>query len=143
MKFWRSMLAMLLCSGLLIALGLNACGDDDEEEAGMTCEEALATLTSDTCIDAVEDELPVVQNCIDACDPPGDEDCIDDCLDIEGVLPSSCVQAIGMLLDDEDAVCGACFVTCGQDLVDCIVEGSAPETCLTLLSGCTAQCGLP
>ncbi len=41
MKLWKSMLTMLLCSGLIIAFGLTACGDDDDEESGMTCEQAL------------------------------------------------------------------------------------------------------
>ena len=40
-------MAMLLCSGLIIAFRLTACGDNDDEEGGMTCEQALATLTSE------------------------------------------------------------------------------------------------
>ncbi|MGW8320206.1 MAG: hypothetical protein ACWGSD_01500 [Thermodesulfobacteriota bacterium] len=58
MKLWRSMLAMLVCSGVIIALGITACGGDDKVDNGMTCEKALATLTSDTCIGAVEAACP-------------------------------------------------------------------------------------
>ena len=45
----KPMLAMLLCSGLIVALDLTACGDDDDEEAGMTCNEAFAQVTSTDC----------------------------------------------------------------------------------------------
>ena len=140
MKLWESMLAMLLCSGLIIAFGLTACGDDDDEESGMTCEQALATLTSDNCVDAIEAALPGVEDCLNDC-PQGDEDCIDICLELEGVLPSSCVQAITMLMDTEEAVCGVCYVNSGQDLVDCVVEGEGqPETCLIQLGICLPVC---
>ena len=139
MKLWRSMLAMLLCSGLIIAFGLTACGDDDDEESGMTCDEALATLTSDTCVDAIEAALPGVQACLDVC-PIGDEDCVDECLTLEGVLPSSCIQAIDMLLDTEEAVCGSCYVNCGQSLVNCLVLGTPPDTCLVQLGACLPLC---
>jgi len=139
MKLWRSMLAMLLCSGLIIAFGLTACGDDDDAEGGMTCEEALATLTSDTCVDAIEDALPGVQTCLEQC-APGNEACVEDCLVLDGVLPSSCVQAIEMLMDDEEAICGPCYVHCGQDLVDCLVAGTEPETCMVQLGVCLPLC---
>lgn len=142
MKLWKSMLVMFLCSGLIIAFGLAACGDDDDEGGGMTCEQALATLTSDNCTDAIEGALPGVQTCLDAC-APGDEDCVDNCLELEGVLPSSCVRAITMLMDTEEAVCGSCYVNCGQDLVDCVVAGGQPEICLIQLGACLPTCSIP
>jgi hypothetical protein len=133
------MLTLLFCSGLIIAFGLTACGDDDDEESGMNCEQALATLTSDTCIGAIESALPGIQDCLDEC-APGNEGCVDDCLELEGVLPSSCVLAIQMLMDDEAGICGACYVTCGNELVDCLVGGSQPETCLVQLGVCLPTC---
>jgi hypothetical protein len=139
MKKWESMLAMLLCSGLIVTFGLTACGDDDEEESGMTCEEALATLTSDNCINSIEAALPGIQDCLNGC-APGNEACVDDCLVLDGVLPSSCVQAIDMLMDEDEAVCGACYVNCGQNLVNCLVQGNAPETCLVQLGTCIPTC---
>ncbi len=138
MKLWRSMLAMLLCSGLIIAFVLTGCGDDDVVESGMTCDQALATLTSDTCIDAVGAALPGVQACLGAC-TPGDDVCIDNCLDLDQDLPSSCVRAITMLMDPEEAVCGACYVNCGQDFVDCVVAGGQ-GTCLIQLGTCVPTC---
>lgn len=138
MKLWKSMLTMLLCSGLIIAFGLTACGDDDDEEGGMTCDQALATLTSDRCIAAVGAALPGVQACLGAC-TPGDDVCIDNCLDLDEDLPSSCVRAITMLMDPEKAVCGACYVDCGQDFVDCVVEGGQ-GACLIQLGACVPLC---
>ena len=141
MRLWRSMLAMLLCSGLIIAFGITACGDDDDEESGMTCEEALSTLTSTSCIEAVEDALPGVQNCLGGC-TPGNDVCIDNCLDLDALLPSSCAQAIGMLMDEDDAVCGGCYVACGQVFVNCVVAGGQ-GTCLIQLGACVPTCNTP
>ena len=136
------MLAMLLCSGLIIAFGLTACGDNDDEEGGLTCEQALATLTSDNCIDAIEAALPGVQTCLNDC-APGNEACVDNCLDLDAELPSSCVLAIRLLTDEEDAICGACYVNCGQALMDCLVEGGQPEICLVQLGACLPTCSIP
>ncbi len=141
MKLWKPMLAMLLCSGLIITLGLTACGDDDDEEGGMSCEQALSTLTSSTCGDAVLAAAPGVQSCLDGC-APGDEVCVDDCFDAI-TLPSSCEQAIAVLLDSETAVCGSCYVNCGQGFVDCVVQGGQAEACLTTLGVCSSGCNLP
>jgi len=138
MKLWRSMLAMLVCSGVIIALGITACGGDDKVDNGMTCEKALATLTSDTCIGAVEAALPGVQTCLSAC-IPGDDVCIDNCLALDEDLPSLCVRAIRMLMDEKDAVCGACYVDCGQNFVDCVVEGGQ-DSCLIQLGVCVPTC---
>jgi hypothetical protein len=137
MKLWESMLAMALCMGLVVSLGLTACGDDEEDL--ISCAEALNTLTSDACLNAAAAALPGVQACLAACDPPDDENCIGDCLD-DFTLPSSCEEAITALLDPEEAVCGSACVDCGQDFVDCVVDQEAPQTCLTELSVCAGTC---
>jgi hypothetical protein len=147
MKLWKSTIAMLLCSGLVAALGLTACGDDDDDGGGgMSCAEALSTITSDTCQQAVEGAWPAVQFCLGTCNPPDDPVCVGDCLDsnLLPAMPSSCVEAVNVLLDEEDAVCGACFVGCGQEFVDCAIDQDPATTCLNDLSDCVLnQCALP
>ena len=140
MKNWKTLLTMLLCSGLIIASGITACGDDDEE---LGCAEALTTLTSDTCMNAAEVASAAVQDCWGTCDPPDDQACIDLCL--EGLtLPSSCEEAVTVLLDDQEAVCGPCYVECGGvDFLECVYPDGDPASCLADLSACLGGCALP
>ena len=63
MKLWKSMLAMLLCSGLIVAFGLTACGDDDDEE---DCAAVLAQLQAPACENAATAAIDVFRACMTA-----------------------------------------------------------------------------
>jgi hypothetical protein len=132
----------LLLFSLIIVPGLAACGDDDDDN-GMTCEEALVTFGSERCVDAAEAAIPGVQDCVSDCVPPADPDCIEDCFDLDEEIPASCAEASDMLVDEENAVCGECFADCGDPFVDCVVLGGVPEDCLTQLGECMEDCDLP
>ncbi len=141
MNRWNLRLVALLCSAFMTALGFAACGDDDDEGARMTCEEAFSTFASDTCVNAALDTLPGVEDCLGDCVPPTDPACVEACFDLDDVLPASCVQANQILLDDGS--CGQCFVGCGDAFLDCVVLGGDPEACLNELGLCANGCELP
>jgi len=144
MKLWRSMLAMLLCSGMVFALGLTACGDDDDEDQGgsaMTCEDAFDTLTSDTCVQGAAGVVDaVLLPCVGACDPPS-EACVGDCvLGFVAYLPAPCAEAVGYLTHDAPDECRECYVPCRDDFMDCALGGMPAEDCSNTMADCIELC---
>ena len=81
MKIWESMLAVLLCTGLVIALGLTACGDDDDDgdEGISPCDEALEQFNSQGCQNQASASVEEAQTC--AVDCGVNLLCLDDCMD--------------------------------------------------------------
>jgi hypothetical protein len=66
MRNWKLFLAVLLCSGLGITLGLSGCGDDDDDENAARCQAACSKIVS--C--AADFIVPIdftVQECTDSC----------------------------------------------------------------------------
>jgi hypothetical protein len=129
MKMPNAMMAMMLCAGLVAALGLAACGDDDEEP-GMTCEEALAGFLSTDCQTQAFEHVDALNTCIDGC---GTADCVDDCYaDFEDEIPA-CLPEADQILNS----CNDVWTACGEAFDDCITEGAGTGTqCLTTLVAC-------
>ncbi len=146
MKLWRSMLAMLLCSGLVFAVGLTGCGDDDDEDQGgsaMTCEDAFDTLTTDECVlGAAGVAEAVLQPCVLACDPPGNEACVGDCvLGFVAFLPAPCAEAVGYLTHDAPDECRECYVPCRDAFLGCSLSFTVPlEDCSNAMADCIELC---
>ena len=141
MKRTKSMLAMILCSGLVFALGITACGDDDDEEGsgGMTCGEAYDQLTSTECTTQAYDSVDTLKTCIDAATSEGE---IDACLDaFEDAIPA-CVPGVEILFNN----CGQCQEDCGSafagdDGVEGCLTGIQTGTeCLDALLACVNAC---
>lgn len=131
MKLWESMLAMLLCMGLIVAFGLTACGDDDDEA---DCAGALTRLQGGACEDAIIDGIVLLRPCLTACP---DEDCEDLCWDAFDAGTSACEPAVSTLLDE----CG-CQV-CGNNFESCIVGGiDTPAVCVSNIVACFGDCVL-
>ena len=148
MKLWRTMLAMLLCSGMVFALGLTGCGDDDDEEGGdaMTCEDAFDTLTSDTCVDGGTVAGGFLQACVGACDPPGNEACVNDCVlaflspPISG-LPAACANAVAYLTHEAPDDCRECYAACRDAFLGCTLSFAVPvEDCSSDMAACIELC---
>lgn len=147
MKPWRWMLALLVCSAMVFALGLTGCGDDDDEVGSeMTCEDAFDTLTSDTCVDGGTDAGNFLQACVLACDPPGNEACVGDCVlaflspPISG-LPPACANAIGYLTHDAPDECRECYVPCREAFLGCVLSFAVPvEDCSSDSLACLELC---
>jgi hypothetical protein len=143
MKLWRSMLALLLCSGMVFALGLTGCGDDDDDEVvdEMTCEDAFDTLTTDECVlgsAAVADA--VLLPCVGDCDPPGNEACVGDCvLAFVAFLPAPCAEAVGYLTHDAPDECRECYVPCRDGFLDCVFSAPAID-CSNEMANCIELC---
>lgn len=141
MKFWKPMLAMLLCSGLLIAVGLTACGDDDEEEiVGMTCGEAYDQFVSTECTTQAFANVDDLKTCVDAA--VSDDD-VDECLDDFLAVIPNCLPGVEILFDR----CGQCQEDCGSRLagddgVDgCLQDDSQTgQECLQALIDCVNAC---
>ena len=129
MKMPKAMLAMMLCAGLVAALGLVACGDDDEAP-GMTCGEALAQFLSEDCQTAAFANVNVLNTCIDGCP---DEDCVDGCYaDFEDEIPA-CRPGADQVLN----TCNDIWTDCGEAFDTCLkVAGGTGTACLTTLVAC-------
>jgi hypothetical protein len=144
MRIGRSILTMLLCSGVLFALGLPGCGDDDDEGGdAMTCEDAFDTLTSDTCVQgAAGVATEVLQPCVLACDPPGNEACVGDCvLGFVAFLPAPCAEAVGYLTQEAPDDCRECYVPCRDAFLGCALSFAVPvEDCASDMNDCIELC---
>lgn len=129
MKMPKAMMAVMLCAGLVAALGLTACGDDDEEP-GMTCEQALAQFTSDDCQTQAFDHVEALNTCLDQCGSV--EEC-DNCFwDFEDEIPA-CLPGTRQVVN----TCNDVWTECGEDFDDCLTEGTDSGTeCLTTLVAC-------
>jgi len=77
MKLWESILAMVLCMGLVVAFGLTACGDDDDE-GDPRCDKVCNKIVSCAADFAIDFGL---QECIDGCnaDIDAQAECAFDC----------------------------------------------------------------
>ena len=79
MKLWESMLAVLLCVGLVVAIGLTACGDDDDEG------DPRCDSTCNKIVSCAADFIPPLdfgrQECIEGCnaDIDAQAECAFDC----------------------------------------------------------------
>ncbi len=95
MKSWKLFLAVLLCSGLGIALGLSGCGDDDDE-GDARCDAACNKIVSCEA-DFVQDVDMTVQECVDGCksDPVAEAECGFGC-DTSAACPvyAACIEII-------------------------------------------------
>jgi len=143
MKLWRSILAMLLCSGMVFALGLTSCGDDDDEAgSAMTCEDAFDTLTSDTCVDGGTTAGEFLQGCVFDCDPPGDQSCVENCvLAFLTVLPAPCTVAVGYLTHDAPLDCRECYSQYRDAFLGCVLSFVIPvEDCSNDSKDCLELC---
>jgi len=132
MKKWESILAILLCTGLIVTFGLIACGDDDDE---VDCAGTLAQLqASDCAIDATA-AIVVLRGCITDCeldpDPPA---CEETCEDVFGAAISACEPAATILSDE----CG-CDV-CGNNFEDCIAGQDPAAACVDDVLDCLLTC---
>ncbi len=128
MRIWKSMLAMLLCSGLIIAFGLTACGDDDDE---VDCAGALAQLQNSGCVNAVTAGIDAFRSCMAACQ---DQACEDACGDDFDAATSACEPA-GSILAEE---CG-CQV-CTNNFEGCIAGQDPAAECVDNILDCFATC---
>ena len=130
MKIWESMLAMLLCGGLIVAFGLTACGDDDDE---VDCAAALTQLQGSACEDAITDGVGLLRLCLTGCP---DEDCEDACWDDFDIDTSVCEPAVSTLLEE----CG-CQV-CGNNFESCILGLDPVGDCVDAIVSCFGDCVL-
>jgi hypothetical protein len=140
MKLWKPMLAILLGSGLIISLGLTACGDDDDEEVeGMTCGEAYEQFISTECTTQAYANVDALKTCIDTAVTEQD---VDLCLDAFAAVIPNCFPAVDILFDG----CGQCQEDCGSafagdDGVTGCLEGSQTGSeCLDALIACVNAC---
>jgi len=133
MKIWKSMAAILFCSGLILALGLAGCGDDDDEAPQMTCEQALEQFTSQDCQAQASANVNTLKTCVEAC---ANETCVDNCLSaFEGQLPA-CKPAVDFMFD----TCNQCWTNCGDAFVLCLDGAGTGTACLTALNACVVGC---
>jgi hypothetical protein len=128
MKLWRSMLAMLLCSGLIIAFGITACGGDDEAN----CAGALAQLQAPACKNAATTAIDEFRACMTAC--AGNEVCEDACNDDFNAATSACEPAATILTEE----CG-CQV-CGNNFEGCIAGQDPAADCVDDILDCFLTC---
>ncbi len=141
MKIWRWMLAMVL--GMVLSIGLIACGDDDEEGSERTCEDAVATLTSDTCVEGGTASGAFLQECVLACDPPGNELCVNDCvLAFWAFLPAPCAEAVGFIIHEAPpSPCKDCYGQCRDAALNCLLSFAVPvEDCAADSKDCYEGC---
>jgi hypothetical protein len=130
MKKWESMLAILVCTGLIITFGLTACGDDDDD---FDCAGALAQLQSTACADAVEAAIDALRVCLLGCADPVCEEVCEEAFDAS---TNVCEPAASILSEE----CG-CQV-CGNNFEACI-EGPDPAVvCLDDIIDCFGDCVL-
>jgi hypothetical protein len=135
MKIWKSMLAMMLCSGMIIAFGLSGCGSDDNVEPGMTCGEALTQFKSEACQTAAFANVEAAKTCAVAC-PEGDENCLDDCLSAFEDDISACMPGTQMIFN----TCNACWSGCGDTFVTCLLGASTGTQCMNAVVTCVDAC---
>ena len=108
MKLRRSILAMLLCSGLVIALGLTACGSDDDDE--VDCAKALTSIQRDACVNAATAGIDAFRTCLAGCI---DEVCEEGCQDTFDADTDACEPAATILTDECGCqICGVTFEEC-------------------------------
>ncbi len=127
MKLWRSMLAMLVCSGLIIAFGLTACGGDDEVD----CAGALAQLQAPACRNAVTAAIDTLRTCTTGC---LDQVCEEGCMDDFNDASSACEPAATILTEE----CG-CQV-CANNFEGCIVGPDPAADCVDDILDCLRTC---
>ena len=118
MKLRKSILAMLLCSGLVIALGLTACGSNGDDE--VDCAKALAEIIQDPdCVPDVTDGIVDYRECLETC--AGDQACEEaECEPILSNAAKSCEPAASIL--DEDCGCQVC----GNNFDSCVRDATTP-----------------
>lgn len=132
MKPWRAILAMLLCSALLIAAGLTACGDDDDE---VDCAAALAQLQSAGCVNGVTAGINDLRTCLAQPGCLGDPVCQALCEDEFEDAASACEPAFTIIVEE----CG-CQI-CGQNFEGCILDAATPATeCVEETLDCLTTC---
>ena len=131
MKLWKSMLAMLLCSGLIIAFGLTSCGSDDDVD----CAGALAQLQAPACENAATAAIDVFRACTTVCqvdpDPPS---CEEGCQDDFNADISACEPAATILTEE----CG-CQV-CANNFEGCIASEDPAADCVDDIQACLRTC---
>lgn len=130
MKKRESILAILLCTSLIITFGLTACGDDDDE---VDCAGALAQLQTPACENAATAAIDVFRACMTAC--AGNEVCEDACnSDFEAAI-SACEPAATILTEE----CG-CQV-CANNFEGCIAREEDPAAdCVDDIQACLLTC---
>ena len=128
MRIWKSMLAMLLCSGLIIAIGLTACGDDDDVD----CAGALAQLQASACENAATAAIDVFRACMTAC--AGNEACEEACNNDFDAATSACEPAATILTEE----CG-CSV-CANNFEGCIAGQDPAADCVDDILACLRTC---
>jgi hypothetical protein len=133
MKIWKTMAAILFCSGLILALGLAGCGDDDDEAPQMTCEQALEQFTSEDCQTQASANVDELKTCLSGC---GTDECGDNCYqafvdDIPGCLP-----AVDFMYD----TCNQCWTDCGDAFEVCLEGADTGTACLNTLNTCVVGC---
>ncbi len=130
MKLWKSMLAMLLCSGLIIAFGLTACGDDDDDEPD--CVGALTQLQTPDCLNGIIAGIDVFRTCMAGCQ--GDPICEEGCEDDFEAAGAACEPAATTLAEE----CG-CDV-CGNSFESCIAGQTPAADCVDVILACFVDC---
>ena len=154
MKMPKVMMAMMICAGLVAAIGLTACGDDDDEEVQVSCEQALEHWNSDECQDPAEAAVGALNTCADACqgdceiscqgDPDCTAECANDCMNddcfpvFRAAIPADCVTAANMITE-------TCNNLCWEDCADtfanvCLLGASSGEECLAVFNTCVNAC---
>jgi hypothetical protein len=131
MKIRESMLALLLCAGLIVTFGLTACGDDDDV---LECAEALVQLQDSACEAAVTAGIDVLRDCLLACG--GDPVCEDVCEDTFEATTSVCEPAASILSEG----CG-CQV-CANNFESCIAGADPAGDCVDDIVDCFGDCVL-
>jgi len=129
MKKWNSMLAILLCVGLIVTFGLMACGDDDDE---VDCVGALGQLQASDCENAVTGAIDVFRICMTPCQ--GNQVCEETCEDEFNAATTACEPAATILSEE----CG-CDV-CGNTFEDCIAGQGPAAECVDNILACMVSC---
>lgn len=128
MKIRESMPTVLLCMGLIVTLGLTACGSDDDE---VDCAGALSQLRASDCENAATAAIDEFRTCMTACQ---DQACEQACEEDFNAATSACEPAASTLANE----CG-CEV-CGNSFESCI-EGQDPASvCIDNILDCFLTC---
>jgi|GEM_PF-3428223 len=141
MKLTKSMLAMLLCCGLIIPFGLTACGDDDDDEevTGMTCGEAYDQFVSTECTTQAFAHVNGLKACFDTAVSAEDEDA---CFELFFEDTPDCLPGVQILFDG----CGSCQELCGIEfagddgVTGCLQGAQTGTECLQALIDCVNAC---
>jgi hypothetical protein len=128
MKKPESILAILLCTGLIVTFGLTACGDDDEVD----CVGVLAQLQASACENATIAAIDVFRGCMTAC--AGNQVCEDGCENVFNTATSACEPAATILTEE----CG-CQV-CGNNFEGCIAGQDPAADCIDNILDCFVTC---